>query len=112
MPANRKYGTRNMRFGWFDTTDDAEVSRALLDSVVGLGAEGRDDHPHRPPRLHGPRSRRASWWRGSTSWATMSVIYNHPYYASHLERYGLVKDVDYVEFHATAPEGVGLPERW
>ena len=28
--ANDKYGTRNLRFSWFDTIDDFEVASALL----------------------------------------------------------------------------------
>src|SRR5512137_2318171 len=28
--ANRKYGTKNLRFGWFDAVDDPEVFRALF----------------------------------------------------------------------------------
>jgi hypothetical protein len=108
--ANRKYGTRNMRFGWFDTIDDAAVSRALLDTVADWARnEGMTT-------LTGPHGftdldPEGLLVEGFSELATMSVIYNHPYYVSHLERYGLVKDVDYVEFHATAPEGDGLPEK-
>jgi hypothetical protein len=106
--ANRKYGTRNMRFGWFDTVDDAEVATALLDAVADWARkEGMTT-------LTGPHGftdldPEGLLVEGFNELATMSVIYNHPYYAAHLERYGLAKEVDYVEFHATAPET--LPEK-
>ncbi|MCP4214636.1 MAG: N-acetyltransferase, partial [bacterium] len=37
--ANKKYTTKNMRFGWFDSIDDLEVSRALFDSVEAWAKE-------------------------------------------------------------------------
>ncbi len=108
--ANRKYKTKNMRFGWFDIIDDEEVSRALLGAVEDWArAQGMTT-------LTGPHGftdldPEGLLVEGFNELATMSVIYNHPYYATHLEHYGLVKEVDYVEFRASPPEGTNLPEK-
>ena len=109
-PANRKYGTRNIRFGWLDMTDDYEVTRALLDAVVGWGREKG------MTTLTGPHGftdldPEGTLVEGFDELATISGIYNHPYYPAALERYGLSKDVDYVEFKANAPEDNVFPER-
>ncbi len=108
--ANRKYNTRNLRFGWFDTIDDYEVAQALLSAVEAWGRElGMQTitGPHGFTDLD-PEGLLVE---GFNELATISVIYNHPYYPGLLERYGLIKDVDYVEFQASAPEGTAIPEK-
>lgn len=108
--ANRKYGTKNMRFGWFDVIDDEEVTRSLLGAVEDWArTEGM-------VTLTGPHGftdldPEGLLVEGFNELATMAVIYNHPYYVSHLERYGFTKDVDYVEFQAQAPAGTVIPEK-
>ena len=108
--ANDKYGTKNMRFGWFDTIDDYEVAKALLDAVSAYAKEKGMN------RLTGPHGfsdldPEGLLIEGFNEIATISVIYNHPYYPGLLERYGFVKEVDYVEFQALAPEGTVIPEK-
>ena len=108
--ANRKYNTRNLRFGWFDTIDDYEVAQALLSAVEAWGRElGMQTitGPHGFTDLD-PEGLLVE---GFNELATISVIYNYPYYPGLLERYGLTKDVDYVEFQASAPEGTAIPEK-
>jgi hypothetical protein len=108
--ANRKYGTKNMRFGWFDVIDDYDVTCALMGAVEEWArAEGM-------VTLTGPHGftdldPEGLLVEGFNELATMSVVYNHPYYISHVERYGFTKDVDYVEFQAQAPAGTVLPEK-
>ncbi|HET6485190.1 MAG TPA: hypothetical protein VFH83_02150 [Spirochaetia bacterium] len=108
--ANRKYNTRNLRFGWFDTIEDFEVARALLAAVEAWGKElGMQTitGPHGFTDLD-PEGLLVE---GFGELATISVIYNHPYYPGLLERCGLAKDVDYVEFQASAPQGTTIPEK-
>ena len=108
--ANRKYGTKNMRFGWFDVVDDYEVTTALLGAVEGWARE------QGMVTLTGPHGftdldPEGLLVEGFNELATMAVIYNHPYYPGHLERYGFTKEVDYVEFQAQAPAGTVLPDK-
>ena len=108
--ANRKYGTKNLRFGWFDTIDDFDVARALLDAAA---AWGRDRGMITMTGPHGftDLDPEGMLIEGFGELATIAVIYNHPYYPKFVERYGFVKEVDYIEFQALSPEGTVLPEK-
>ena len=108
--ANDKYGTKNMRFGWFDTIDDFEVAEALL-GAVNAHAKEKGMTSLTGPHGFTDLDPEGVLVEGFNELATMSVIYNHPYYAGLLERYGFVKDVDYVEFQALAPDGTKIPEK-
>lgn len=108
--ANEKWGTKNIRFGWFEAIDDYEVTQALLSSVEewgrrkGMttltGPQGFTDLDYEGLLVEGYEER-----------ATIATIYNPPYYPTHLERFGFAKEIDYVEFQALAPEGTVLPEK-
>jgi hypothetical protein len=108
--ANTKYNTKNLRFGWFDLIDDYEVARALLDAVEDWGRQKGME------TLTGPHGftdldPEGLLVEGFNELATIAVVYNHPYYAAHLERYGFSKEIDYMEFQAQAPEGTVIPEK-
>jgi hypothetical protein len=110
LAANRKYGTKNLRFGWFDSGDDFDVAKALLDAVCAWGREKGME------TLTGPHGftdldYEGLLVEGFNELPTISVIYNRPYYAALLERYGLSKDVDFVEFQGMVPEGTVIPEK-
>lgn len=94
--ANKQWGVKKVRFGWIDFIDDIEVSKALLDAVAAWGkSKGMDS-------LNGSV--------GFTDWdyeglliegfeylAPMASLYNYPYYAKHMEAYGLTKENDWIE---------------
>jgi hypothetical protein len=108
--ANGKYGTKNLRFSWFDTIDDGEVASALMGAVEDWGRQKG------MVTLTGPHSftdldPEGLLVEGFEELATISVFYNHPYYAPLLEQLGFVKEVDYVEFQALAPKGTVIPEK-
>ena len=108
--ANTKYGTRNLRFSWFDAIDDFEVASALLGAVEEWGRQKGMD------TLTGPHGftdldPEGLLVEGFNELATIAVFYNHPYYPRLLERYGFTKDVDYVEFQALAPEAPSCRRR-
>jgi len=108
--ANRKWGTKNLRFSWFDTVDDFDVASALIGAVEEYGRQKG------MKSLSGPHSftdldPEGVLVEGFKELATISVFYNHPYYAPLLERCGFAKDVDYVEFQALAPAGTVIPEK-
>ena len=88
--------------------DDKEVSRALLDAVKEWGLE------RGMTEMNGPV--------GFTDWdheglllegydylAPLASLYNYPYYAEHLEAYGLKKEADWIELLIYPPKEV--PER-
>ncbi len=107
--ANRKYDTRNLRFGWFDCIEDEEVAGALFGAVEGwarqLGME----------TITGPHGfcdfdPNGMMIEGFQHLATLSGNYNHPYYQRLAEKAGFQKEIDYVEFQTPVP-AAGAPER-
>ena len=99
---NNKWDKNAIRFTRFDFIDDEEVSKALFDEVVKWGKEnnyteimgpiGFTDMDHEGMLVEGFEE------------LNMSItFYNHPYYLKHMEKLGLVKDVDWVEYQITVP---------
>lgn len=104
--ANERWGCRQVRFGWFDFVDDAEVSGTLLKTVEDWGrARGMTE-------IAGPlgfidTDREGMLVDGFDKLSTMYINYNYPYYPQHMERMaGFVKDNDYVEMRIRIPETV------
>ncbi len=101
--ANEKWGTNTIRWTRFDFIDDYEVSAALFNEVVKWGKErgftktmgpiGFTDMDHEGMLIEGFDE------------LNMSItFYNHPYYIKHMEKLGLTKEVDWVEYLLTVPE--------
>lgn len=98
--ANKKWGENKIRFTRFDFIDDFEVSSALFNKVVEWGKEkgytgimgpmGFTDMDHEGMLVEGFDEMNLS-----------ITFYNHPYYITHMEKLGLVKDVDWVEYQIT-----------
>ena len=102
---NEKWGQNAIRYTRFDFIDDYEVSRALLDAVIAWGRErgfgeimgpmGFNDTDHQGMLIEG------------FNHLNMSVtFYNYPYYMDHMERLGLTKSVDWIEYKIACPEEV------
>ena len=106
--ANKKWKTNAIRYTRFDFIDDFEVSSALLNAVISWGKErgyteitgpiGFTDMDHEGMLVEGFDE------------LNMSItFYNYPYYIEHMEKLGLKKDVDWVEYQLTIPPSV--PEK-
>lgn len=102
---NKKWDKKAIRFTRFDFIDDYAVSSALFDEVVKWGKEnglneamgpiGFTDFDHEGMLVEG------------FDQFNMSItFYNHPYYLTHLEKLGLEKDVDWVEYKLTVPKEI------
>ena len=106
--ANEAWGVNKCRFGWFECIDDYEVFKALLDAVAEWGrARGMSC-------LNGPVGftdfdHQGLLIEGFDYSAPMASLYTHPYYIAHYERYGLVKETDWIEYQITPP--AEAPER-
>ena len=105
---NKKWDKNAIRFTRFDFIDDYEVSQALFDAVVAWGKEknhteimgpiGFTDIDHEGMLVEGFDK------------LNMSItFYNHPYYLTHMERLGLEKDIDWIEYKIVVPKD-GLPK--
>lgn len=106
--ANEAWNVNQVRFGWIDFIDDLEVSKALLDAVVGFGKA------HGMTQVVGPLGftdfdPEGMLVEGFDRLSTMALIYNHPYYPEHMKKHGYTKETGWVEYRITLPEE--LPER-
>lgn len=105
--ANEKYQTKNIRFGWFDTIEDFDVTTALFKTVEDWGKEKNLE------TITGPHGfcdfdPEGMLIEGFDQLPTITVYYNYPYYPQFLEKYGFTKDIDYVEFKSFPPYEEGI----
>jgi len=103
--ANRTWNKKDVRFGWIDFIDDAEVSEALMNTVEQWGKERGMTH------IQGPLGftdfdAEGLLIEGFDQLSTMATIYNYPYYRTHIERMGFEKDADWVEYKIYIPEDI------
>lgn len=87
---------KKMRFGWFDFIDDIEVSKALLRKVEKIGKA------HELEFMEGPvgfsnLDKVGVLTEGFDKTGTMVTWYNYPYYKTHLENMGFIKEKEYYE---------------
>ena len=104
----KELGIRKVRFGWLDFIDDFEVSSALLQTAVDYSRQNGIN------KIEGPMGftnldKAGMLTMGFDKLATMIGLYNFPYYSEHLEKFGLTKEKEWVEYEIMFPEV--LPEK-
>ena len=102
---NEKWGKNAIRFTRFDFIDDYEVSSALFDEIVRWGRE-RGHTEIMGPIGFTDMDHEGMLVRGFDEFNMSITFYNHPYYLDHMKRLGLEKDVDWIEYQITVPEGL------
>lgn len=106
---NERSGKREMRFGFVDFIDDAEVVDALFAAAEEWGrSNGMTD-------IVGPMGFTDLDHEGMLTFGydevgTMATIYNHPYYVDHMERMGYTRDAGWVEYRIAVPDAI--PEKY
>ena len=103
--ANETWDKKEVRFGWIDFIDDAEVSDALLKTVEAWGKE------RGATEIVGPLGftdfdAEGMLVEGFDQLSTMATIYNFPYYPEHMAKHGYEKDADWVEFKIYIPDAI------
>ena len=99
-----------VRFGWYDTIDDLEVSQKLIEAVTGVAiAEGMT-------YIEGPMGfsnmdKAGLLVDGFEHMNTMITWYHHPYQKIHLEKLGLKKQSEWIEFKIDIYDASDAPER-
>lgn len=106
--ANETWHRKVVRFGWIDFTDDEEVSRALIERVKAWGRE-RGMTEIEGPLGFTDMDAEGMLVEGFDELSTMATIYNYPYYPQHMERLGLKKSADWVEWKIYIPDAI--PEK-
>lgn len=100
---NQKKNLKQMRFCRFDVIDDFEVTKLLFDEVKKWAKE-RGLTQIIGPIGFSDLDKQGLLIEGFNEYSNTITLYNHPYYMTHLEKLGFVKDVDWVEYQVFAPE--------
>lgn len=99
-----------VRFGWYDTIDDIEVSKKLIQAVEGVAiAEGMT-------YIEGPMGfsnmdKAGLLVKGFEHMNTMITWYHYPYQKEHLEKLGLIKQSEWIEFKIDIFDAKDAPEK-
>ena len=102
---NERYGTKRIRFGWFDCINDVEVARLL----VGAAEEWAREEGM--IEIHGPLSyntlgRQGMLVDGYENIPPFNCLYNYPYYTDLMAALGFEKECDWVQYKIVANHGV------
>lgn len=103
--ANKKWQTKNVRFGWIEFVDDREVSAALLAAVEAWGVERGMDRAQGPLGIF-DFDKEGMLVEDFDQDGSPITIYNPPYYPQHLEALGYRKEVDWVQIRGEVPQEV------
>ena len=101
---------RKVRFGWFDTIDDINVTKALLEAVRTFG------HAHNMSFMEGPvgfsnLDKAGMLVEGYEEMNTMITHYNYPYYVEHMQQLGMEKLAQWVEYEIKISSFEDSPEK-
>ena len=103
-------GKKKVRFGWYDTIDDLEVSKLLLQQVENFAKE------HQLKSIEGPMGfsnldKAGLLIKGFKERNTMITLYNAPYYQKHLETLGYGINAKWVEYEIKIDDFEESPEK-
>lgn len=99
-----------VRFGWYDATDDIEVTKALLNEVESFGKKHNLDFIEGPVGFSN-LDKAGLLVLGFEEMNTMITQYNFPYYAEHLLKLNYIKLAQWVEYEIKIFSFEKAPER-
>lgn len=99
---NKKWKKNAIRFTRFDFIDDYDVSKALFEKVVEWGRE-RGFNEIMGPMGFNDTDHQGMLIDGYDQLNMSLTFYNHPYYMDHMERLGLTKAIDWIEYKIKCP---------
>ncbi len=102
---NQRSNAADLRFGFVDFIDDAEIVDALFNAAAEWGKE-RGMTSIVGPMGFSDMDHEGMLTFGFDELGTQATIYNHSYYPTHMERMGFKKDVEWVEYRITIPDSV------
>ncbi len=99
-----------VRFGWFDTIDNIEVTKLLIDKVIEFGQE------HNLKSIEGPLGfsnldKAGLLIEGFKERNTLITLYNHPYYVEHLKKLDFNEAARWVEYEIKIDDFESSPEK-
>lgn len=94
----KQQGKPKMRFGWFDTIDELEVTKTLINKVSEIGKSHQLEYMEGPVGFSN-MEKAGLLIEGFEYLNTMITWYNFPYYKDHFEALGFKKASEWVEYH-------------
>lgn len=105
---NERYSTKRVRFGWFDTVEDLEVARLLIQTAEAWAKEQGMNEIH-GPLFYNTLGKQGMLVEGFENIPPFNCIYNYPYYNDFITALGFEKECDWVQYKVVADKGV--PEK-
>lgn len=100
---NKKMNVKQLRFSRFDVIDDFAVTKALFDKLIEW-AKSIGMNEIIGPIGFSDLDKQGMLIEGFEEPDMYLTIYNYPYYVEHMEKLGMVKGADWVEYRLTVPE--------
>ncbi len=101
---------KKLRFGWYDTIDDIEVSQKLLEAVTQFGLRNQLTHVEGPMGFSN-MDKAGVLCEGFNELPTMITWYHHPYQHQHLEKLGWTKQAEWIEHELQIFSAEEAPKR-
>ena len=99
-----------LRFGWYDTIDDINVSKALMDKVLEFGKNRKLEFVDGPVGFSN-MDKAGLLIEGYDELNTMITWYHYPYQKEHLNKLGFSKLVELVEYKIKIFSAEQAPEK-
>ena len=99
-----------LRFGWYDTIDDINVSKALMDKVLEFGKSRKLEFVDGPVGFSN-MDKAGLLIEGYDELNTMITWYHYPYQKEHLNKLGFSKLAEWVEYKIKIFSAEESPEK-
>ena len=99
-----------LRFGWYDTIDDINVSKALMDKVLEFGKSRKLEFIDGPVGFSN-MDKAGLLIEGYDELNTMITWYHYPYQKEHLNKLGFSKLAEWVEYKIKIFSAEEAPEK-
>tara|TARA_E500000075_G_C6994549_1_gene325782 strand:+ start:2411 stop:3535 length:1125 start_codon:yes stop_codon:yes gene_type:complete len=99
-----------LRFGWYDTIDDINVSKALMDKVLEFGKSRKLEFVDGPVGFSN-MDKAGLLIEGYDELNTMITWYHYPYQKEHLNKLGFSKLAEWVEYKIKIFSAEEAPEK-
>ena len=99
-----------LRFGWYDTIDDINVSKALMDKVLEFGKSRKLEFVDGPVGFSN-MDKAGLLIEGYNELNTMITWYHYPYQKEHLNKLGFSKLAEWVEYKIKIFSAEEAPEK-
>jgi len=100
---NEFYGKKRARFGWFDTIEDFEVARLLLETAEKWAKEQGMNEIH-GPLYYNTLGKQGMLVEGFENIPPFNCLYNYPYYNDFVSKMGYEKELDWLQYKMRADQ--------